>query len=809
MIKNYLVIALRNFLRNKNYTLINVLGLSIGLTSCIVIFLLVTYDLSFDKFHTHYNSLYRIVQDSESASGIQSEAATPYPLPHAFRNDFPEIPLVTQMHYQDETLVRVGDEKQVVENILFADSLFFEVFSFKVISGNPKAELGQPGKVFLTESLAKKLLKHEGVTTIKIGNKVQLDVAGIVADPPATSHIQFTMVVSMPSLTADFLGGLPLDEWGMTASGFTYIVLPPTVDPASLTPRFAAFVKKYMAEEDKSIKQTYSLQALHDIHFSKKYTENPGTPSNAEYSDLVVLAILGLFILAIACINFINLATALAIKKSKEIGIRKTLGAKRSQLTLYFLGETFLIILCAVLISLCATEWLLPWLNRFLTKSLELNMLSNPLLVMFLLGLMAMATLFSGFYPAVILSGFNPAAVLKNKISAQGSSGATVRKVLVVFQFMIAQVLIIGTLIVADQMEYFNSKPLGFDKEAIITIPVPDINKQNMLALRARLEANPNIQYLSYSLGAPTSTNNFNTGFYLTEKGAGERYDVGLKPVDIHYRDTYGLKLVAGRWFTEAEEKRADFSLPEGEAEFKYVVNEAAVRTLGFHDPKDIIGKFITTGVRRTSAEVIGVVEDFHMTSLHDKIRPVLLMGMPEFYFTAGMKVAPEHFSETIKFIEKNWNEVFPDYFFEYEFLDQELAALYRQDERTFTLFKIFAGISIFIGCLGLYGLISFMANQKLKEVGIRKVMGASVTSIMMLFSKEFIKLIVIAFVMAAPLAWYFMHRWLENFAYRIDIRWPAFLIAVGATLAIALLTVSYRSLRAAVSNPAETLRTE
>jgi putative ABC transport system permease protein len=808
MIKNYLVIALRNFLRNKNYTLINVLGLSIGLTSCIVIFLLVTYDLSFDKFQTNYNTLYRIVQDSESASGIESEAATPYPLAEAFRNDFPEIPMVTQMHYQDEVLVRVGDDKQVVENILFADSLFFEVFSFKVISGNPKAELGQPGKVFLTESLAKKLLKHEGVTTIKIANKVQLDVAGIVADPPPTSHIQFTMVVSMPSLTAEFLGGLPLDEWGMTASGFTYIVLPPTIDPASMKPRFAAFVEKYI-EKDRSIKQTYSLQALRDIHFSKKYTKNPGTPTNAEYTDLVVLAILGFFILAIACINFINLATALAIKKSKEIGIRKTLGAKRGQLTLYFLGETFLITLFAVLISLCATEWLLPWINRFLTKSLALNMLSNPLLILFLLGLMVAATLFSGFYPAVILSGFNPAAVLKNKISAQGSSGATVRKVLVVFQFMIAQVLIIGTLIVADQMDYFNSKPLGFNKDAIINIPIPDITPQNKLGLRARLEANPNIQYLSYSLGAPTSNNNFNTGFYLTEKGTAERYDVGLKPVDIHYRDTYGLKLVAGRWFTEAEEKRADFSLPNDEEEFKYIINEAAVRTLGFHDPKDIIGKFITTGVRRTNAEVIGVVEDFHMTSLHDKIEPVLLMNMPEFYFTAGMKVAPEHFSETIKFIEKSWNEVFPDYFFEYEFLDQELAELYRQDERTFILFKVFAGVSIFIGCLGLYGLISFMANQKLKEVGIRKVMGASVTSIMLLFSKEFIKLIVVAFVMAAPLAWYVMHRWLENFAYRIDIRWTAFLIAVGATLAIALLTVSYRSLRAAMSNPAETLRTE
>jgi putative ABC transport system permease protein len=807
MIKNYLVIAFRNFLRNKNYTLINVLGLSIGLTSCIVIFLLITYDLSFDKFQTHYNSIYRVVRHSQSASGIDHEGTTPYPVVPAFRNDFPDIPLVTQLHFQDQAMVRVEEDKQMVDNILFADSLFFDVFSFKVISGNPKADLGQPGKVFLTESLAKKLLKKEGTTTIKIDNKIQLEVAGIVADPPANSHLQFSMVVSMPSLTSDFLG-LPIDQWGLTASGYAYTVLPLSIKPVSMTPRLKAFGDKYLDPEDAK-RVWFSLQPLSDIHFSKDYIHNPGPASNAEYADLVVMGVLGLFILVIGCINFINLATALAIKKSKEIGIRKTLGAKRGQLTLYFLGETFLITLCSVLISLCATEWLLPWINTFLDKSLALHIFSNPVLALFLLGLVVTATLFSGFYPAVILSGFNPTAVLKNKISAQGSSGAAVRKVLVIFQFMIAQVLIIGTLIVADQMEYFNSKPLGFTKEAIINISIPEINQKNMLALRARLEANPNIQHLSYSLGAPTSDNNFNTGFFLTEKGPNERYNIGIKPVDIHYRDTYGIKLKAGRWFTESEEKTADFDLPDSLQHFKYILNESAVRTLGFHDPLDIIGKDITTGVQGKNAEVIGVVEDFHTTSLHDKIESVALMNMPGFYYVAGMKVAPEHFKETIAFIEKSWLEVFPDYYFEYEFLDQELASLYRQDERTFTLFKIFAAISIFIGCLGLYGLISFMANQKLKEVGIRKVMGASVTSIMMLFSKEFIKLIVIAFVMAAPLAWYFMHRWLENFAYRIDIRWPAFLIAVGATLAIALLTVSYRSLRAAVSNPAETLRTE
>ncbi|MBL0745271.1 ABC transporter permease [Chryseolinea lacunae] len=808
MIKNYLVIALRNFLRNKNYTIINVLGLTIGITSCVVIFLLITYDLGFDKFHSKYDNIYRVVQGAKSASGTEYSSTTPYPLAPALRNDFPEIPLVTQLHYQDEMLVRIGDEKQMVDNIIFADSLFFQVFDFKVLSGRPEVDLGQPGKVFLTESLAKKLLKDDNITTLKFGKDQSLEIAGIIADPPAASHVNFSMVVSMPSLNSDLLGGLPLDQWGMTASGYVYIVLPSNITAASMTPRFKGFVDKYFDKED-ATRKWFSLQPLREIHFSKDYVENPGPSANAEYSDLVVMGVLGLFILIIACINFINLSTALAIRKSKEIGIRKTLGAKRGQLTLYFLGETLLITLVAVLISLCATEWLLPWLNTFLSKALVLNLFSNGLLALFLVGLIFIATFFSGFYPAVILSGFDPAAVLKNKISAQGSSGATVRKVLVIFQFMIAQVLIIGTLVVADQMEYFRSKPLGFSKDAIIDIPIPDITKENLQSLRARLEAIPNIEHVSFTLGPPTSSNNFNTGFQLSEKGSDESFRITVKPVDVHYMEVYGIKLKAGRWFTEAEERQADSDLPKEERVFKYILNESAVRTLGFHDPQEILGKMITTGVRRISAEVIGVVEDFHSASLHEAIQPVVLMHMPDFYYVAGLKVKPENFSETIRAIEKNWTEVFPNYFFSYEFLDQELAALYRQDERTFTLFKIFAGISIFIGCLGLYGLISFMANQKMKEVGIRKVMGASTGSILMLFSKEFIKLIVIAFVMAAPLAWYFMHTWLEGFAYRVDIQWTVFLIGVISTMVIALATVSYRSLRAAVSNPAETLRTE
>jgi len=809
MIKNYLLITLRNFLRNRNYTLINMLGLSIGITSCIIIFLIINYETGFDKFHTKHKQIYRIVEVSKSAQGEGFGSTTPYPLIRAFRNDFPEMPLATQIHYDDEVVAKFGDQKQKVKQVVFADSLFFDVFDFKVLSGNPRVELGQPGKAFITQSLSKTLLGGQDHGTIKINNVLEVEVAGILQDPPANSHISFSMVISYPSFSSDFLAGMPIDQWGLTGSGYAYLVLPEGMSPESVEERFPAFNAKYMDKETAD-RQSFRLQPLDDVHFSKVYDENPGAAENVEVSELVVMGVLGLFILIIACINFINLATALAIRKSKEIGIRKTLGAKRSQLTFYFLSETFLLTLFSLLVSLCASEWLLSWLNGFLEKDLALNLFSDPVLIVFLVALVFFASLLSGFYPAIILSGFNPIAVLKNKITAHGSSGASVRKTLVVFQFLIAQILIIGTIIISDQMSFFKSKPLGFTRNAIINIPIPEPKKETIESLRARLEGHPGIGNLSFSLGAPTSTNNFGTSFGMADQDLrADGFSCGIKAVDRHYLETYGIPLKAGRWFTEADEKMAEQSIPKAERKYSYVVTETAARQLGFNDPQDLIGKVIKTGVNDITGEVIGITGDIHISSLHENIKPVVFMNLPAFYYDGGIQVNGENFAETIKYIEKSWSEVFPEYYFEYQFLDDHLASLYRQDERTFILFRIFAGVSIFIGCLGLYGLISFMANQKLKEVGIRKVLGASTSSIMVMFSKEFVKLIVLAFIIAAPLAWYFMNSWLQGFAYRISIHWSAFIIGIISTLAIALATVSYRSVRAASSNPAETLRSE
>jgi putative ABC transport system permease protein len=804
MIRSYLTLMFRNFLRNGNYTLINTLGLSTGITSCIILFLLIRFDTSVDKFQKNYDRLYRVVRTEETASGKDFQAVTPYPFAGAFREDFSDVPLVTQFHFHSEGFLTIGAEKHEIKQVLFADTSFFDVFSFGVISGNPKKELSQPNKAFLTQSLATKLGLSVG-DKLKFNNKINLEVVGLVNDVPANSHIRYNMIISLPSFTKDFFGW-PVDHWGLSSAGFSYIVLPATQTEEQIESRLIPFVKKYYDVKE-AARTEYFLQPFSEIHFDTTYSATPGDLQNVERTSLYVLAILGLFILLIACINFVNLATALAIKKSKEIGIRKTLGAKRSQLTIYFLTETLLLTLFSIVISLGLVEWILPWLRDFIEKDIHLNLFTDPSLLWFLIALLITSTFISGFYPGIILAGFDPIEVLKNKISAKGSSGAFVRRMLVVCQFIIAQLMIIGTLVVTDQMNYMNSKSLGFNSKAVLNVPLPDNDADKLKNFRERLESNPAIKSVSFAVGAPTSGANIGTSFYLQESGQEQVHAVGVKTVDIHYKETYHLEMVAGRWFTESEAKvAADTSIAD---RYTVIINETAVHRLGLKSPEEALGKRVHVGINDITPAIVGVVADFHEASLRDEISPVVLIIYPELYYDAGIVITGENVPRTIEFVKKTWTELFPDEFFNYEFLDDHLQKLYKAEQRQLVLFRIFSGISIFIGCLGLLGLVSFMANQKLKEIGVRKVFGASVTGILALFSKEFIRLIIIAFLIAAPFAWYFMNLWLQNFKYHISIHWSDYALGLLFTVVIALSTVAYRSIKAGLSNPIDSLRAE
>ena len=794
--------------RNKSYAFINITGLALGITTCLIIFLIIRHELSFDSFHKNASRTYRVVRDTKNSSGIEKSNVTPYPLANALRNDFQDVKNVTQFHFQENALVSIENEKSKVNKIVFADSSFFEIFGFEVLSGNPKKELAQPGKVFISEVYYNKL-SDKKTRFIKIENLIDLEIVGIIKTPPTPSHIEFEMIVSLPSLTptvAEKLLNFPLDNWGLNSSGFTYLTLPENISKEAMENRFPAFIKKYY-EPEEAENLSYSLQPISKAHFNTEYSENPGTNATSP-SMLIVLACIALFILLIACVNFINLSTALSIRKSKEVGVRKTLGALQTQLAFQHLSEAFLLTLIAAIISFGAAEWIVPVVGNFLEMNIVLNLFQNPQMILFLLGIVFFTAVLSGFYPAVVLSRFNPVQALKSKFSTQGNSSISLRKSLVVLQFFIAQVLIICTLVVSSQINFFRTESLGFSKEAVINVSLPENTPYLLESFHNKLATNGHIQDVSFSLGAPISDNNFGTDMYLTENGQVERYTVRIKPIDIHYKDVYGLELIEGRWFYESEIKIAS-DTNAAARHYAFVINETTVKSLGFSSAKEVIGKNVSVGINGISAPVIGVVKDFHSASLKDEMNSVIMMPFQQFYYDAGIKIAGGNTTATIKFIEEAWAQLYPSYLFEYTFLDEHIAQLYRHEERMFTLFEIFAGVAIFIGCLGLYGLASFMANQKTKEIAIRKTLGASVNQIVMLFSKEFVLLVLLAFVFAVPVAWYSMNSWLQEFAYRVEMGWFLFAAGMLITLVITFATVGYRSLMAAVSNPVNALKSE
>lgn len=806
MIKNYITIAFRSIFRNKSYAFINIAGLALGITTCLIIFLIIKREMSFDTGFSKANSIYRVVHHAKDASGVSKNSVTPYPLGQALKNDFPEM-LSTQFHFQFESMMTIDEEKMKVKDIVFADTSFFDVFDYEVLSGNPKKDLAQPGKIFLTEEFAKKLLKKDA-KHLKLDNLLDFEIAGIIKTPSLPSHLNFTMVASRATLTPEiavkFLG-FRIDQWGLNSAGFTYLVLPPASTQQAVEEKFPAFVKKYYSAEG-AARESYFLQPLKDIHFNTEYDENPGSTSTS-FSILLILGFIGLFILVIACVNFINLSTALSIHRSREVGVRKTLGAQQSQLAFQYLGEAFLLTIIAGLLSVVAAEGIAPLIGNFLEKKIVLDLFHSPSVVLFLLAIILFTALFSGLYPALILSKFSPVKALKSKMSQQTQEGAVpVRKLLVVLQFFIAQVLIICTLVVSSQLSYFRNKSLGFTKEAVINVNLPDHEVNKLEAMRNKLMADGDIKDVSFSLGAPMSDFNFGTGMYRTEKGDAERYNVNIKPVDTHYKDVYGLELIEGRWFNESDDKLGN--LTKETSKWVYVINERAVKELGFASPKDAIGQSVTIGFNDTAGPIVGVVKDFHVASLHEEMKPALMLPF-NFSHTVGIKIATANASSAIMKIEEAYTSQYPEYLFEYTFLDEFVGKQYREEERMFTMFEIFAGIAIFIGCLGLYGLASFMAQQKTKEIAIRKSLGASVSHIVAMFSKEFILLIVIAFAIAVPVAWYAMNKWLQEFAFRVEISWMVFAIGIVSTLFITILTVGYRSLRAAGANPVDSLKNE
>jgi putative ABC transport system permease protein len=816
MFKNYLKIARRNLLRNKSYTAINVTGLAVGIAVCMVIFIIIQFQTSFDNFHSKKDRVYRVLTEYHHADAATISYAknVPFPMPTGLKTAFPEIEQVTPVYasHNDELQVIDGNGTPVKNfkeqsGVFYTAPSFFKIFDFPLLAGSYES-LKDPDNVLLTKEIAEKYFGDWKIAmgkTIKITGYYSigaglfqfparaLKVSGILATIPANTDFQLKLVVAYGT---DFTGD---KEYGFQQPGLTesapdfgcYVLLPANVSANNFNQQLRAYSQKVAPTGNKD---SHIIQSLNAVH----YDAEAGNYSNKTISHqlLNVLWVIAAFILLIACVNFINLSTAQAVNRAKEVGVRKVLGSSKSQLQIQFIVETLLIVISAVVLAAVITILALPAVSRLLELSLSFNIFSNPAIILFLLMVTIVVTILAGFYPALVLSRFNPVNALKSKLAANAGSGISLRRGLVVFQFIIAQALIIGTLIIVKQMDYFMGQPLGFDKDAIVNVSYRPGQKQDYLKQQL-LQVN-GVQAVSFSSNTPVEDdNNMFSKLKFDHATKDADFQAITKFADEGYVPTYKLQLIAGRNLQASDWTR------------EFLVNESFVKSLGFKKPEDILNKEVSILGGAIKCPVVGVVKDFNNRSLRNNVAPLLIATNVTMYRQVAIKLATTNISSTMQSIKKIWEQTFPDYVYEYKFLDDKIASFYKQESQLAALYKIFAAIAIFLSCLGLYGLASFMAVQRIKEVGIRKVLGATASNIVYLFSKEFIILITIAFTIAAPIAWYYMHQWLQTYAYRINISWWLFVVGGLVATIIALVTISFQAIKAAKANPVKSLRSE
>ncbi|MBN9382130.1 MAG: ABC transporter permease [Chitinophagaceae bacterium] len=809
MLKNYLKSAWRNIKKNKGFFTLNFIGLYVSVVACTLIALIILHEVSFDTPADKDIHLYRVVAQGSTSTGEVYSATTQYPLAAAMRAAMPEEKLISQIHYQGKDVVTVGDKKFTEFNIIFADSVFPRMFPMQVKAGSLQRALADPGFGILTEKTAHRYFGNTDPIgqRIKVANLIDLQVAAVVADPPSNTHIPYSMLVPYGNMNRALIGGFPIDSWSVTAEGYAYIGLSGENKVKLVEAQLASIAANHVEKESHKGKMHYALQPLQDIHFNQLYAAS-NIDYTINYKYLTLIGAIGLFLILAACINYTNLSTALAIKKSREVGVRKTMGATRPQLMKQFFSETFFLTGAVIVAAAFSISLLLPSLNTFLDKNIPLHWFTLKS-ALFLALLWITVSLLSGIYPAFILSGFNPITALKNKISAPKASAVTLRRGLVAFQFLTAQILIICAIIVAKQMAFIQSRPLGFNKDQVLDLGLADNSYQRQHSLVERLSTLSGISSTSLSLGAPITNNRFGSEFNLKEKYKTQPLSVNIITADRGYLRTYGLQMLTGRWFDEKDESLTAPSIPDSLRRYAVVLNEAAIRRLGFASPEEALGKYVTFGLNDLSAPIVGVVKDYNVASLRENVKPVLIVQYPSLYYNIGIKFAGGYSTATLSAVEKIWNSVYPEQIFETDFLDQHVASLYKDDRRTQQLFYIFTLLSIAINILGLIGLLSFMIEQKTKEIGIRKVLGATVQDISFILSKDFLRLIVIAFLIAAPIAGYLMNKWLQDFAYRTNMSWWVFATAVLSILVVTCLAVGFQTIKAAVANPVKSLRSE
>ena len=787
MFRNYLLSAFRNIRRNQSFTFLNVFGLGLSIFSCLIIFLVVRNELGYDSAGKKADRTYRVTLNALDFNSNISLAVLP-----AMRNAFPELENSTQTFYQSEGLIKIGQKRFVEKEFAFADDQFPKVFDLQWLAGNRNKALTEPNSIVLTETIARKYFGNGPWLgeTLNLENQFTVKVTGVIQDPPANTSLPYKFLVSLNTLKFD--NSSMTNFYDIPGGSYAFIVIPGHYDIAKLEKKIPAFISANWGK-DIAKEAHLPLQPLKEIHFDQRYINNIVTPVSREtYWGLAAIA--G-FIILMACINFINLSTAQSVRRSKEVGVRKVMGATRGQLIRQFLGETGMLVLLSVLIGFIAAVLAVPGIANWLDIKIEVFQLTQPVVIGLLVLTSVIVIILAGLYPAFIQSAFNPVDSLKRKTS-MSFKGINLRKGLVMLQFAISQILIIGTIVVANQMNYFQNQDLGFNKEAVISFGIPDQAKRAVL--KQQLQNEPGLTGLSFSSGDPVSFSNA-TSFSSPDLGLTKDDVTQVQFVDDHYADMFGLTMLAGEKIS-SQDNRDSIS--------RVMINETLMHKLGIQDPRAAIGKrIILSG--DIVATVISVVKDFQSESKHKKRRSDVIAYFDKRFYMASVRIKPAAMHQTIEHIDKIWSSLFPDNVFEYEFMDQHIARWYKQEAKVYTAFKLFASLAILIGCLGLYGLVAFAAVQRTKEVGIRKVLGASLMDISGLFAKEFVYLIILAFGVAVPVGWYFMHGWLENFAYHVNIGSGIFFIAIAISFVIAAITISFQSIKAGMANPVKSLRTE
>jgi len=820
MIKNYFKTAFRGFWRQKLFTLINVVGLSIGISAALVIYLIVHFDLTFDKFEKDGNRIYRVVTNFTYPEGTVPNPGLSTPLQLAAKSQVsgieasaPLFRLILPDVYIPQNKARPVKFKQQ-KYVALTDSDYFNLVHYKWLAGSAKAALTGPYQVVLTSEQAKLYFPgmpfEQLIGKTVIYDTVKTTVTGIVQTIQENTDFAFRDFISFSTALADkgLKSGLRLTNWGGTSvRGQFFVKLLPTTSAAGVAQQLNTILaKNNPPKKDKA--QTISLQPLSDIHFSiGGYGGITSFDDVANKTTLYSLLAIAMFLLLLGCINFINLTTAQATQRAKEIGIRKTMGSSRTQLIVQFLSETFFITLIAVIISALIAPFILQLFSGFIHTGIRLDVIHQPGILAFLLVLAIVVSFLSGFYPAVILSGYQPVAVLKNQ--AQNSSktrNAWMRKSLTVSQFVIAQFFIMATVLVGKQIYYSTHKELGFKKDGVIVINSPWKNRTQgkNLVFFNKLRAMPQVEMASMGNDAPSSENTSSTeGTYIDGKKEIRIGDLAEKFGDENYINLYHIKLLAGRNLQPADSNKA------------FLVNLTLINRLGFKNPQDAIGKIITNFNGDTRMEIIGVVSDFHQESLHAPISPLaILRANNEFGGTFHIALNPQtaggsEWQKALINMKASWSQLYPNDDFEYEFVDKSIAKFYEKEQHTATLLSWATGLSILISCLGLLGLAIYTTTQRTKEIGVRKVLGASVAQIVTLLSTELIWLILLAFVLVTPIAWWAMNKWMQSFADRTTISWWIFILSGGGMLLAAVFTSSFQTVRAATANPVKSLRSE